>query len=508
MNTQLRFKLIALLISLSLVGLISFQGYWLYGLYRTLYIQMEGNIHEAMKLADYKELFIRILEIKQKKKDSEHGVHSLYVNSDSVARYTQTANPYEATPDSVSQAADRFALDISYDEKDISEAGTDSTLSSYLNAMGKIESMVQSGLHTFADSLIPIRFETYDSLLTAELKARQIDTRYRLYLVCETKNSSTAYIKPKHKHPQPDSLFAPTDWPKSVYFGYTVQTLKADPELTTPLHYRLYLQNPAAIVLRQMLGILLSSFLLLILIVIAFIYLLRTILRQKTVEEMKTDFTNNMTHELKTPISVCYAATDVLLDYNDAVSEKQRKYLNIVKEQLAHLAGLVEQILTLAVENRSTFRLHPEPIRADKLLHSLIEQYKLKAPPDTVFATHIPEGLTLTADRTHLYNMLSNLIDNALKYSGQTPCRISISATQSKTETNLTIADNGPGIGEAYRQHIFDRFYRIPSGNLHDTKGFGLGLYYVKEMMQKHHGDITLSSHPGEGATFTLHFKN
>ena len=126
-----------------------------------------------------------------------------------------------------------------------------------------------------------------------------------------------------------------------------------------------------------------------------------------------------MTHELKTPISIAYAANDVLLNYSSTTNEKQKKYLDIVREQLNHLSGLVEQILTLSVENRSTFRLHLETIQVAELLTPLIEQFKLKTDKPIDITTEVPEHMTVTADRTHLYNMLSNLIGNAIKYSGE-----------------------------------------------------------------------------------------
>ena len=273
-------------------------------------------------------------------------------------------------------------------------------------------------------------------------------------------------------------------------------------------YYELELQSPDRVVFRQMAGILISSFLLFMVILVAFVYLLYTILRLKTVEELKTDFTNNMTHELKTPISIAYAANDVLLNYSSTTNEKQKKYLDIVREQLNHLSGLVEQILTLSVENRSTFRLHLETIQVAELLTPLIEQFKLKTDKPIDITTEVPEHMTVTADRTHLYNMLSNLIGNAIKYSGEKTCRIILKGTVSSQEMTLSVTDEGIGISEANQKRVFDKFYRVPSGNLHDVKGFGLGLYYVSDMMSKHNGSVTVKSQLGKGSTFTLHFKN
>lgn len=416
MNIRLRFKLIALLIVLSLAGLLVFQGYWLKGLYDTLYKQMEINIEEAMKIADYKELFLRIRSIKKEQGALGPQTQDVYFSSELDPSNKQkmdakaSIHPQKEDPDlnredifKTANPDSHMKLHIDYgDEEDFSSI--DSTLTDYLYVIGEVEDMVQQAMHANIDSIKPI--------------------------------------------------------------------------------------------LTQMKGILISSFLLLLLIICAFIYLLRTILKQKTVEELKTDFTNNMTHELKTPISVSYAAVDALLNFSDPVNEKQKKYLTIVKDQLIHLTGLVEQILTLAVENRSTFRLRPETISLNELVNSLIEQYKLKASKPVEFTCSIPEDIELVADRTHLYNMLSNLIDNAIKYADKEPCRIEATARQDNHETTISITDNGPGISEANQRQIFDKFFRVPSGNIHNVKGYGLGLYYVKDMMGKHGGTSPCGKRP------------
>ena len=140
-------------------------------------------------------------------------------------------------------------------------------------------------------------------------------------------------------------------------------------------------------------------------------------------------------------------------------------------------------------------------------MNSLIEQYKLKASKPVEFTCSISEDIELVADRTHLYNMLSNLIDNAIKYADKELCRIEATAWQDDHETTISITDNGPGISEANHRQIFDKFFRVPSGNIHNVKGYGLGLYYVKDMMGKHGGTARVESVPGKGSTFTLHFK-
>lgn len=360
MNIRLRFKLIALLIVLSLAGLLVFQGYWLKGLYDTLYKQMEINIEEAMKIADYKELFLRIQSIKKEQGTLGPQTQDVYFSSDLDSSDKQkmdakaSIHPRKEDPDlnredifKTANPDSHMKLHIDYgDEEDFSSI--DSTLTDYLYVIGEVEGMVQQAMHANIDSIKPIDFEIYNKLLTSELKARNIVTEHELITIYKPADEDE---KGWMRLDKPERF---TTWKKPVHFDYPLHN-------ESTLQYRLFLKSPASVILTQMKGILISSFLLLLLIICAFIYLLRTILKQKTVEELKTDFTNNMTHELKTPISVSYAAVDALLNFSDPVNEKQRKYLTIVKDQLIHLTGLVEQILTLAVENRSTFACAPKP---------------------------------------------------------------------------------------------------------------------------------------------------
>lgn len=510
MHTRLSFKLIALLITLSLAGLVAFQGYWLKGLYDSLYSQLENNVKEAMKMADYQELLFRIQQVKKKRNTERQMFTFSSEGPDSLLFENKDAQ------DSLSSSnTSRLDISFQYDDKD--NLSLDSTLNSYLEVFNHLEKYVHQGLHRQIDSLEPLNFDRYYYRLKEELNQRGINTPFELFVHHEEDKQikATMYLRKykKNKHLIPDSLSKDSleilnlppspvypPWKNTISFDYPILSQEAQ-------YFRLYLKSPTQVVLSQMYGILASSVSLFILIIIAFVYLLRTILHQKTVEELKTDFTNNMTHELKTPISVSYSAIDALLNFSNDANEKQRKYLTIVKEQLVHLTGLVEQILTLAVENRSTFRLHPEPIAVAPLIETLVQQYRLKASSNVRFTTSVPPNLTVTADRTHLYNMLSNLIENAIKYTEGEDCRIVVSAETTSQQVCISVTDNGIGISEAHQKHIFEKFYRVPNGNLHNVKGYGLGLYYVKNMMDKHHGTIRLKSAPGKGAAFTLCFK-
>ena len=249
-----------------------------------------------------------------------------------------------------------------------------------------------------------------------------------------------------------------------------------------------------------MTGILVASMLILIILVAVFLYLIHVIRTQKSLDDMKSDFTNNMTHELKTPISVAYAANDALLNFPDEDSpEQRRKYLEISQSQLEHLSGLVEQILSMSMERRKGLVLHREDIDLAALVDDIVEKHRMKAEKDVTFTVDIPSDFTVNADRMHLSNILNNLIDNAVKYSGE-KVAIHIAAE----EDRLTVSDNGIGMSQSDLKHIFEKFYRAHTGNLHDVKGYGLGLYYVHSIVEKHGWNISVESEPGKGTSFTL----
>ena len=320
MKTRLRFKIIAALICLSLAGLLISQGYWLKGLYVSSKKSTWDNIEEAMRMADYMELFLRMDSLTAKKFHAEINPQFKFsrdtttVLADSAIQYTETAQE----------------------------------LDDYLQIIGTMERNVQIFMHQKIDTLLPVDYSRFCTLLKNGLQERGIMVPFRLQVIRQGVRDSVLYT-------YTDASGKDEAWKNSVRFTHAIEPGQC--------YYDLELQSPDWVVFRNMAGILISSFLLFVVILVAFIYLLYTILRQKTIEELKTDFTNNMTHELKTPISVAYAANDVLLNYDETTNDKQKKYLNIVREQLNHLSGLVEQILTLSVENRSTFRLQPKRYR-------------------------------------------------------------------------------------------------------------------------------------------------
>jgi signal transduction histidine kinase len=272
--------------------------------------------------------------------------------------------------------------------------------------------------------------------------------------------------------------------------------------------YRLNLKQPELFVLKQMSGILTGSVLMIVLIIFSYFYLYRIILRQKSLDEIKSDFINNMTHELKTPISVAYAATDALLNYGMMEDPtKRNQYLQISKEQLSRLSSLVEQILTMSVEERKNLKLVPETINLSELFLHLKNQYLLNVDKKIIINIDVePENIIIEADKIHFPNMIGNLIENAVKYSGES-VEINLSAKENNGKITISVKDNGIGIPPASLPKIFDRFYRVSTGNIHNVKGYGLGLHYVKTIVEKHGGKIFVKSKEGVGSEFVIEIK-
>ena len=269
------------------------------------------------------------------------------------------------------------------------------------------------------------------------------------------------------------------------------------------LGYRVFCVPLGWIVLSNMAGVIVMSVVVILLLLMVFWMLGRTIRELQAVDEMKSDFVNNMTHELKTPISVAYAANDAVLNFGQSLpKEKQGEYLKIALQQLKKLGQLVEQILQMTMERRTTLQLDMQQVDPVPIVESLTEEYRLKVDKPVFF--HIvgsDKRPMVYADAAQLQHVLGNLIDNALKYSGSM-----VEITISLSDGKITVADNGIGIAKEKQDYIFDKFYRVPQGNLHDVKGYGLGLYYVRNIMERMGGEVCVRSELGKGTEFTLMF--
>jgi two-component system phosphate regulon sensor histidine kinase PhoR len=249
-----------------------------------------------------------------------------------------------------------------------------------------------------------------------------------------------------------------------------------------------------------------SSLVFMCIIIVCFVYAIKVIIRQKKVSEIKNDFINNMTHEFKTPISTVSLAVEALQD-PDLFGEQvlRKRYLNIIKDENIRLGKQVEQVLQAAALEKNDFNLKIEKVDLKELIEDTKKHFELLVENrgGTLSTEYSLLTGQLEVDVFHLNNILNNLLDNATKYSKDAPI-IKITVEETETNFTLSISDKGIGISKEAQKKIFDKFYRVPTGNLHDVKGFGLGLSYVKTMVEAHNGTIRLDSNPGQGSVFTI----
>ena len=262
------------------------------------------------------------------------------------------------------------------------------------------------------------------------------------------------------------------------------------------------IEMPFKVFLSRMWGLIVSSVAIVLLLAGVLLYLVKTMFRQKTLEEMRRDFTHNITHELKTPISVAVAATDALRNFSaDADVKRRSRYLEIVESQLTQLSTMVEHILSVSVEGRE-YKYNPSNVFLKDVISQLTQGAGMNNGRRPVFNIECAEDIRIMADEFHIKNLLATVIDNAVKYS-EDPV-VGIRAINKGNEVEIQIEDNGCGISKEHLAHVFEKFYRVPTGDIHTVRGYGLGLYYAKQVVELHKGVISMKSRIGEGTTVTI----
>jgi two-component system phosphate regulon sensor histidine kinase PhoR len=329
------------------------------------------------------------------------------------------------------------------------------------------------------------------SLLKRELLAQQIKTdfEYSVYDCGSEKMKYSGYVSYNQHDSKQD--IKPTVFPKNNkqnnYFGVHF------PHLNTYLT-------------KEMTNWFFST-LVLILFLLILAYAIVIIFRQKRLSEIQKDFVNNMTHEFKTPLATIKISSEVLKNPNIVNNpERLLNYATIINNETTHLTNQVERVLQMAKSGKDTIQLKRENLSLNQLLEVMLDKtYRplLRSRGGDIEIHVNPIDIKIYADELHFKNVISNLLDNAIKYCQRKP-RIVINCFEVKEGVSICIKDNGIGISKENLPHIFDKFYRIPTGNLHDVKGFGLGLNYVKLICKQHGGNIKVSSELEKGSEFCI----
>lgn len=250
-----------------------------------------------------------------------------------------------------------------------------------------------------------------------------------------------------------------------------------------------------------------SSLLITLLLLMLFSLALFIIFKQKRLSEMKNDFVNNMTHELKTPISTISLASQMLNDRSIPDEQKNLPQISrIIQTESRQLGYQVERVLQMAIFDHGQLKLKLQEIDLNDLIETVAQNFLLQIDKREGKLEFLPEAedAVISGDSMHMTNVISNLIENAMKYTRRTP-EISIATRNEDNQVVVSVRDNGIGIGKEDQKRVFDKFYRVPTGNVHNVKGFGLGLSYVKLIVEHHDGSIAIKSEPGKGSRFDIH---
>lgn len=334
-----------------------------------------------------------------------------------------------------------------------------------------------------------------DSVIRTEIENDDLPQKYQ-FMVADEYGMP---IKFDHAPPNYSTNLDTLLTGKSVLFPSNI--------LDEDLYLHIYFPKKGAYLFQEMWGSLTISLTLMILIIVALMFMFKTILTQHKLAEMKNDFISNMTHEFKTPISTISLACEAMSD-QDMVKEGSAEiapYVKMINEENKRLSLLVERILQSAVMDRGELKLREENINFNKLISEIVEnaQFRIQNSGGKIVLNLPDEELEITSDRMHLTNIISNLIDNAIKYSKEKP-DIEIYLKKENKKIVFSVKDHGIGIKKEHINKIFDKLYRVPTGNIHNVKGFGLGLSYVKAVADLHNWTIKVQSKFGEGSEFTL----
>lgn len=357
-----------------------------------------------------------------------------------------------------------------------------------------------------------IDVEKLNMFLKDELESSSIPIRYDYAIYSEELQdfviANGHYLTPIGDDVKASTVQMPSERMTSNlrYSQYSIKLFNNG--LVAPGALVLHFPDRTSHIWKNIIPMLLLTILFMSVILFAFLYSLNVILRQKKLSEMKNDFINNMTHEFKTPIATISLATDSIMSDKIAGSkDKVGRFAKIIKQENRRMLGQVEKVLQMAQLDKNKIQLNWDQIDVHGLIYLAYENFQLIVHDrgGEINLDLQAEQSVIRSDQNHLSNVIHNLLDNANKYSPESP-KITIKTKNLSRGIEITVSDEGQGMSKENKKHIFDKFYRVHTGNRHDVKGFGLGLSYVKAMVAAHRGSINVKSEIGKGSSFSLFF--
>jgi two-component system, OmpR family, phosphate regulon sensor histidine kinase PhoR len=330
------------------------------------------------------------------------------------------------------------------------------------------------------DSLLKVEFRNHGIYLTFE------------FGIYDTRSQTFKLIKTGNKENLKDSPLRASLFPNDI-LGNTLSLMVSFPDKNEYLFNKIWTS-------------LLISVVFILMIIGTFSYVVYKIIHQKKVSDLKNDFINNMTHEFKTPIATVSLATEALQEEKVFSSQATMlRYIGVIQQESKRLGTQVEKVLQLASMEKDNLSLNKKLVRVDSLIETATEraQFQIEEGKGSLTLDLNTVNIEVMADEMHFSNAIFNLLDNAIKYSRNIPeIRLRTSVVDGKL--TICVEDKGIGLSKSQQQHIFEKFYRVPTGNLHDVKGFGLGLNYVKYIVEAHDGKVVVDSQLGAGSKFSI----
>lgn len=460
--------LVIILVSIALIGLMTIQVYWIRNAVLVKEVAFARSVEEALSNVAFK---LEKMEMEER-----------------VRRQMEFTSK---GPDHL-QALDSISKGL------FEEFSTVNTQASFERFVQKSK-LTQEVLDYMMNlrKVIPIKERikerVLDSLIDVELQHTGIRTTFE-YGVFNISGNKMVFQKTGK---YPSKLLSDESYEQSL-FRYDIQG--------SSNFLLVYFPNERNFILSQMGFLLIVSVAIILIIIFAFFFTISTVFRQKRLSEMRSDFINNMTHEFKTPISTISLACEALKDKDVVKTESLfDNYIGIIGEENSRLKSMAEKVLQTAIIEKGELKLRTEWVNPDEVIKEAVKKIKMQVESKggQILLDLNAKDIKLKADKLHLTNVILNLIDNANKYNLNIP-EILISSEEDDQGTNIYVQDNGIGISKINQKKIFDKLYRVPTGNVHNFKGFGLGLNYVKAVVDKHSGKISVSSELNRGTTFKI----
>ena len=511
------------LAAVAMLGLIALQVYWIQSALTTNEERFNSQVAEALTAVNQQiekqQTFYRsqapasrdtlsdsaafrrnlkssVADIKQEKGITEDSLKNLLKPLKKLIDSNRTNAP-DAAPE------DEDKLDIEAPgSPDLSKPGIKDSI---LEAFNKGVFKVFEGVSVFRDLVKDLKragnqqdqrlkVDRLDSLVRKHLRSRGIESRYYMGILDDSGEGAL--------------LYAPSEVSDTALLESPHGTgLFSSNIFTSGYQLKVYFPEKQWVLLSRIKWIMASSLLFLLILVGSFAWISKHFFRQKQLSEIKTDFINNMTHELKTPISTISLATEALQDQQlNADSGQRQRFTQMISDENRRLSHQVERVLQMAKLEKGTFQLKQEQLNVNQLLEGVVQnvRFRVEEQGGALRLQQKAERSLVTGDEVHLTNVFQNLLDNAIKYADGPP-DITVRVGQYLQQLRVEVSDKGIGMGSDEQKHIFDKFYRVSNGNVHNVKGFGLGLSYVATIVQAHAGDIRVSSSKGRGTTFYLY---